>query len=70
MLRFVLIAGMLVATAAAADERIDRSIDEAAGRIVADRVGELRGSLKIGEKPEMVQGMTADAGARRTWTRF
>lgn len=51
LLRFVIMFTMLDLGLAQAREQIDRSIDEAAGRIVAQRMGDLRTGLDAAHVP-------------------
>ena len=61
MTRFALAALALATLTAAAHARpeYDRSIDQSAARIVAGKMGELRGSFGIDEKPRMTPAIDA-----------
>jgi hypothetical protein len=56
MRRIILAATVLAATAcsAAAETRYDRSIDQAAAAIVAEKIGDIRGGFDFNEMPEFV----------------
>lgn len=54
MLRFIVIFMMLGIASTQARERIDRSIDEAASRIVAERMGDLREGFDAAYLPRAV----------------
>ncbi|MVA98787.1 hypothetical protein GN330_16185 [Nitratireductor sp. CAU 1489] len=55
MTRFTIaLAGLVLAAPAMADQKFDRSIDAAAARIVAERIGEIRGGFAPGDTPDFV----------------
>ncbi len=43
------------ATPALAGERYDRKLEQAAMRIVAERIGDIRGGFSYGQKPRLVE---------------
>lgn len=55
-------AALLAALAAPAfaDEKYDRKIDEAAARIVAGKIGGIRGGLAIGQEPVFVPAVSSE----------
>jgi len=59
MYRIVLAATALAALtgAALAEPKYDRRIDEAAARIVAQRIGELRGGFAYDQLPDFVEAV-------------
>lgn len=63
-------AALVTAAAAIADERIDRRIDEAAARIVAQSMGDLRGTIPPGERPVMIRSADVQAPASARWRLF
>ena len=54
---------------AQAAQDYDRSIDRAAAAIVAEKIGELRGSFEAGEKPRMTPAVdrTSTGSVRHGW---
>ena len=60
----------VVCSPAVADEKYDRSIDEAAARILAGRMGDIRGSFAPDANPLFVSGAeehTGSTGPARNW---
>ncbi|MEZ5810735.1 MAG: hypothetical protein R3D45_04895 [Rhizobiaceae bacterium] len=65
-MKTILIAlALLVPAVAQANSRIehDRRLEQAAADIVAARIGEIRGSFRLNERPEFVAGGDRDSGA-------
>ena len=50
-------------TARLIDRSIDRAIDQAAARIVAGRIGDIRGSFAPGQKPAFIRTVSAETTA-------
>lgn len=58
-MKYILIAAALAATAGYAHSRpqYDARLEAAAARIVADKMGALRGTFSVGQRPQMVRAM-------------
>lgn len=59
----IVLAGLALPAPAMADQKVDRSIDAAAARIVAERIGEIRGSFAPGHAPDFVGEVKTVASA-------
>ncbi len=59
----IVLAGLALTAPAMADQKVDRSIDAAAARIVAERIGEIRGSFAPGHTPDFVGELKTVASA-------